>query len=77
MLHAVKPDAVAIFSNAYSHAAMVETIAPRRIPVMMEKPLAVDNKQAHAIRAAADRYGIAVIVNYQTTWYRPLAKSAA
>jgi predicted dehydrogenase len=69
MLDAVKPDAVAIFSDTYSHAAMVETIAPRRIPVMMEKPLAVDNKQAHAIQAAANRYGIPVIVNFETTWY--------
>jgi predicted dehydrogenase len=69
MLDAVKPDAVAIFSDTYSHAALVEAIAPRRIPVMMEKPLAVDNKQAHAIQAAADRYGIPVIVNYETTWY--------
>ncbi len=77
MLDAVKPDAVAIFSDTYSHAAMVETIAPRHIPVMMEKPLAVDNKQAHAIQAAADRYGIPVIVNYETTWYPSTAKSAA
>src|SRR5215472_13953153 len=69
MLDTVKPDAVAIFSDTYSHAAMVEAIAPRRIPVMMEKPLAVDNKQAHAIQAAANRYGIPVIVNFETTWY--------
>jgi len=36
---------------------------------MMEKPLAVDMKQAHAIEAAARQYGIPVIVNYETTWY--------
>src|SRR5579863_1904014 len=52
MLDAVKPDAVAIFSDTYSHGALVEAIAPHRIPIMMEKPLAVDNKQAHAIQAA-------------------------
>jgi len=69
MLDAVKPEAVAIFSDTYSHAAIVEAIAPHHIPVMMEKPLAVDMKQAHAIEAAAKRYQIAVIVNYETTWY--------
>jgi predicted dehydrogenase len=36
---------------------------------MMEKPLAVSNKQAQAIKKAADQYGIPVIVNYETTWY--------
>jgi len=35
----------------------------------MEKPLAVDMKQAHAIQAAAEKYHIPVIVNYETTWY--------
>ena len=69
LLDTVKPDAVAIFSDTYSHAAIVETVAPHHIPVMMEKPLAVDMKQAHAMQAAAERYGIPVIVNYETTWY--------
>ena len=69
MLDTLKPEAVAIFSDTYSHAAIVEAVAPRHIPVMMEKPLAVDMKQAHAIQAAAERYHIPVIVNYETTWY--------
>ncbi len=69
LLDTVKPGAVAIFSDTYSHAAIVETVAPHDIPVMMEKPLAVDMKQAHAIQAAAEKYHIPVIVNYETTWY--------
>ncbi len=69
LLDTIKPDAVAIFSDTYSHAAIVETVAPHHIPVMMEKPLAVDMKQAHAIQAAAERYHFPVIVNYETTWY--------
>jgi predicted dehydrogenase len=69
MLDTVKPDAVAIFSDTGSHASLVEKIAPHKIPIMMEKPLAVDNQQAHAIQAAAARYGVPVIVNYETTWY--------
>jgi len=70
MLDAAKPEAVATFTDTYSHAMVVEACAPRHIPVMMEKPLAVDMKQARAIQQAAERYHTAVIVNYETTWYR-------
>jgi predicted dehydrogenase len=70
MLDTMKPEAVATFTSTYDHAMVVEAAAKRRIPVMMEKPLAVDMKQARAIQQAAARGGIPVIVNYETTWYR-------
>jgi predicted dehydrogenase len=70
MLDAVKPEAVATFTDTYSHLRVVEAATARHIPVMMEKPLAVDVKQAHAIEQAATKYGTPVFVNYETTWYR-------
>jgi predicted dehydrogenase len=70
MLDAVKPEAVATFTDTSSHAHVVEACAPRHIPVMMEKPLAVDMKQARAIQQASARYNTPVFVNYETTWYR-------
>jgi predicted dehydrogenase len=70
MLDTVKPEAVATFTSTYDHAGVVEAAATRHIPVMMEKPLAVDMKQARAIQQSAARGGIPVIVNYETTWYR-------
>jgi predicted dehydrogenase len=70
MLDATKPEAVATFTSTLGHAGVVEACAARHIPVMMEKPLAIDMKQAHAIQQAAARGGIPVIVNYETTWYR-------
>ncbi|MGO9011842.1 MAG: Gfo/Idh/MocA family protein [Bryobacteraceae bacterium] len=70
MLDTAKPEAVATFTDTYSHAMVVEACAPRHIPVMMEKPLAVDLRQAHAIQQASERYNTPVIVNYETTWYR-------
>jgi predicted dehydrogenase len=70
MLDAAKPEAVATFTDTYSHAAVVEACAPRHIAVMMEKPLAVDVQQARAIQQASQRYRTPVIVNYETTWYR-------
>jgi predicted dehydrogenase len=70
MLDAAKPEAVATFTDTSSHARVVEACAPRHIPVMMEKPLAVDMKQARAIQQASERYHTPVMVNYETTWYR-------
>jgi len=74
MLDAVKPEAVAAFTDTYSHAGVVEACAARHIHVMMEKPLAVSIEQARAIAQAAARGGIQVIVNYETTWYRSHAE---
>ncbi|MGB7761185.1 MAG: Gfo/Idh/MocA family oxidoreductase [Bryobacteraceae bacterium] len=74
MLDAAKPEAVATFTDTFSHVKVVEACAPRHIPVMMEKPLAVDRNQAHAIRQASERYHTPVIVNYETTWYRSHAE---
>jgi predicted dehydrogenase len=69
MLDRTKPEAVASFTNTFDHPAVVEAAAARRIHVMMEKPLAVSNAHAQRIRAAAERGGIQVFVNYETTWY--------
>ena len=70
MLDAAKPEAVAVFSDTFAHAKIVEAAAPRRIPVMMEKPLAVNMQHARAIQHASQRYQTPVFVNYETTWYR-------
>ena len=61
--------AVATFTCTYDHQRVVEECAPHGIHVMMEKPLAVDMKQAQAMAAAAKKGGIQLIVNYETTWY--------
>ena len=43
MLDRVHPEAVATFTSTGDHAMVVEACAARKIAVMMEKPLAVDN----------------------------------
>jgi predicted dehydrogenase len=63
-------DAVAAFTTTLDHRRVVEMCAPLHIAVMMEKPLAVNMREARAIQAAARRGAIQVIVNYETTWYR-------
>lgn len=69
MLDRVHPEAIASFTNTLDHPLVVEAAAPRHIPVMMEKPLAVSNADAQRIRRAAESGGIQVMVNYETTWY--------
>lgn len=69
MLDRARPQAVVVFTSTADHAAVVASCARRKIPVMMEKPLAVGVEQARAIEHAADEAGIPVLVNYETTWY--------
>jgi len=69
MLDRAKPEAVASFTNTRDHPSIVEAASTRRVDVMMEKPLAVNNGDAQRIKRAADRGGINVFVNYETTWY--------
>jgi predicted dehydrogenase len=61
--------AVATFTSTFEHKRVVEECAPRGLVVMMEKPLAVNMEHARAIEAAANKGGIQVLVNYETTWY--------
>jgi predicted dehydrogenase len=63
-------NAVAAFTTTLDHRRVVELCAPLHIDVMMEKPMAVNMREARAIEAAARRGGIQVIVNYETTWSR-------
>ncbi|MCZ2152876.1 MAG: Gfo/Idh/MocA family oxidoreductase [Bryobacterales bacterium] len=70
MLAKTQPEAIAAFGSTFDHAAVVETAARAKLPVMMEKPLAVSLAHANRIRRAASSAGIPVIVNYETTWYR-------
>lgn len=69
MLERTRPDAAVLYTSTYGHRAGVEACAKRKIDVMMEKPLAVSNDEARAMRKAAEASGIDVLVNYETTWY--------
>ena len=64
-----RPQAVATFTSTFEHQHIVEACAAHGVDVMVEKPLATNMKQARAIAAAAQKGGIQVIVNYETSWY--------
>lgn len=69
LLLKTKPQAVAAFTSTFDHRRVVEECAPHGLTVMMEKPLAVNMEHARAIEAAAKKWGVQILVNYETTWY--------
>jgi predicted dehydrogenase len=69
MLDKTKPEAVTAFGSIYDHLAVVQACAPRKIHVMVEKPLAVNLDHARQMEALAKRNNIQLLTNYETTWY--------
>lgn len=69
MLDKTKPEAVTAFGSIYDHLAVVKACAPRKIHVMVEKPLAVSLDHAARMEALAKKHRIHLLTNYETTWY--------
>ncbi|MGK6351206.1 Gfo/Idh/MocA family protein [Parapedobacter sp. DT-150] len=69
LLQAVRPDVVLAYNAISEHVTVAEACLPLKIPLMVEKPLAINNKQATRIAELADRYDTPVFTNYETTWY--------
>src|SRR6476661_6459043 len=69
MLDKCKPEAVCAFNSIYEHLEVVKVCAPRKINVMVEKPLAVSLAHAQEMQTLALKYGIQLLTNYETTWY--------
>jgi predicted dehydrogenase len=69
LVEKARPEAVAAFGPTLDHLAVVEACAPRRVHVMVEKPLAIDGAAARRIAQLARDDGIQVLTNYETTWY--------
>ena len=69
MLDKTKPEAVTAFNSIYEHLEVVQKCAPRKIHVMVEKPLAVSMEHALQMEKLAKANGIQLLTNYETTWY--------
>jgi predicted dehydrogenase len=70
-----KPEAVSVFTAISDHIKVVRLCAPKKIHVMVEKPLAINYDQAKEMKALADKWGIQIITNFETTWY-PVTKDS-
>jgi predicted dehydrogenase len=69
MLDKTKPEAVTAFNIIDQHLEVVRVCAPRKIHVMVEKPLAVSLAHAKEMQALATKHRIQLLTNYETTWY--------
>jgi predicted dehydrogenase len=69
MIAATHPEAVTAFGTIYEHLKIVEICAPKKIHVMVEKPLAVSLEHAKKMEALAQKYKIQLLTNYETSWY--------
>ncbi len=69
MLASTKPAAVAAFGPIDEHLEVVEAAAPRKIHVMVEKPLATTFEDAKHIARLAKENQIKVLTNFETSWY--------
>ncbi len=75
MLDEVKPEAAVAFGSIAAHLEAVEACAPRKIHVMVEKPLATNLKDALRMEALAHKHQIHLLTNYETSWYPTTVKS--
>jgi predicted dehydrogenase len=69
MLNKAKPEAVTAFNSIQQHLEVVQACAPKKIHVMVEKPLAVSLDHARQMETLAKKYNIHILTNYETTWY--------
>lgn len=69
MVDKTKPEAVVAFGSIYDHLNVVKVCAPRKVHVMVEKPLAVSLAHAREMELLAKKHGIHLLTNYETTWY--------
>jgi len=67
MLDVVKPEAVSAFGASNEHLNVVKACAPRKIHVMVEKPLATTIRDAREIEKLAKKHAIHVLTNYETS----------
>lgn len=70
LLNKVKPDVVLAYNPISQHIDVAEACLPLKIPVMVEKPLAIDVKQAQRIAQLAKENNTLFLTNYETTWYK-------
>lgn len=67
------PEAASAMGTTASHREVAARLAPYRIPLMVEKPLALDLADALELAAVA---GAPVVTHYETSWY-PALRTAA
>lgn len=76
MLDEEKPDFVDVVTRPFTHLDLVKRIGARGLPILLQKPLAVNWTDAQAVVAAAQDAGVRMMVNEnwrRQRWYREIA----
>jgi len=69
MIDQVKPDGLCAFGATSEHIDVVRVAAPRKVHVMVEKPLATTVKDAEEMVRLARQNNIHLLTNFETSWY--------
>lgn len=69
MLKNIKPDAVLAYNPISEHLKVAEVCLPMKMPLMVEKPLAINTKQAQRMAKLSRENNTPLLTNYETTWY--------
>ena len=75
MLKTIKPEGVLCYGSTDQHLPVARICLPRKIPVMVEKPLAFSLKEAEEMAALSAKHGVPLLTNFETAWYPTSDKS--
>jgi predicted dehydrogenase len=64
-----KPEAVSAFNETDEHLEVAAYFLPKKIPVMVEKPMATSLEAAEKMAELSRRHNTPLLVNYETSWY--------
>lgn len=74
MIEVEKPDLIAIATESGLHAEIALYCISKKINVIIEKPIAMNMKDAHAICKAARKYDVVVCANHQNRFNKSIQK---
>ncbi|MDX2017728.1 MAG: Gfo/Idh/MocA family oxidoreductase [Planctomycetota bacterium] len=69
MLDTARPEAVSVMGPVRDHLATVEACAPRKIHLLVEKPLTFSIRDASRMKELSKAHGVLVLTNFETSWY--------
>ena len=63
------PEAVSAFNATKNHLEVVAFFAPKKIPIMVEKPMATTYEDAMEMAALSKKHNVPILINFETSWY--------
>lgn len=74
LLKSKKPDVVLAYNPVSEHIDIAQICMPLNVPLMVEKPLAINMKQANKMAVLSKKFNTPLLTNYETTWYNSIHK---